>query len=95
MKALAIAIVAESDLLQIWEYIAEDSPINADHFLKQIEAKFNLLLDHAGAGKMRDDLIAGLRSLPIGNYIIFYQSHENSVEIIRVLHSARDIQNLF
>ena len=81
--------------MQIWEYIAEDAPMNADHFLNQIETKFSLLRAHSGAGKMRDDLIAGLRSLPIGNYVIFYQSHESSIEIIRVLHSARDLQNLF
>jgi toxin ParE1/3/4 len=44
---------------------------------------------------MRNDLIVGLRSFPNGKYLIFYQETANGIEIVRVVHSARDIEQLF
>lgn len=35
------------------------------------------------------------RSFPVGNYIIFYRPTDRGSEIIRILHSARDIPNIF
>jgi toxin ParE1/3/4 len=40
--------LAELDLLDIWEFIAEDSPDRADEFLDRLEGKLQTLalLDH-------------------------------------------------
>ena len=38
MSQLIISPQAEQDLLDIWLYIAEDSPINADRFLDKLYA---------------------------------------------------------
>jgi len=46
-------------------------------------------------GKSRDELAAGLRSFPIGQYIIFYQPVPGGVDIVRVLHGARDLDAIF
>ncbi len=35
MSTLTVSPEAEQDLLEIWLYIAEDSPINADRFLER------------------------------------------------------------
>lgn len=32
-----------------------------------------------------------LRSSPVGNYLIFYRPLPDGIEILRVLHGARDI----
>jgi len=40
-------------------------------------------------------LAARLRSFPVGSYVIFYRPMENGVEIVRVLHGARDLPPLF
>jgi len=40
---------------------------------------------------LRDELAADLRSFPVGRYVIYYRSLPNGVEIVRVLHSARDL----
>nr|WP_245754608.1 type II toxin-antitoxin system RelE/ParE family toxin [Candidatus Accumulibacter aalborgensis] len=37
----------------------------------------------------------GLRSFPAGRYIIFYQQISEGIEIVRVLHSARDLNAIF
>jgi len=37
MPTLIITPEAEQDLIDIWLYIAEDQPINADHFLERLQ----------------------------------------------------------
>ena len=86
---------ALSYLAEIWDYIADDSEVRADAFVATIDAKFQTLAKQPGIGRMRDELATGLRSLPIGRYVIFYLSQAGGIEIIRVLHGARDIDTIF
>ena len=86
---------ADIDLLEIWSYISQDSFDAADQFLDQLEQQFDLLASSPLIGKKRDELIPGLRSLTYKNYLIFYRTRNDDVEIIRVLHGARDIEKLF
>lgn len=46
-------------------------------------------------GRPRPDLGTDLRSLVVGSYVIYYVPTDRSVEIVRVLHSARDTISLF
>ncbi|MGH9942446.1 MAG: type II toxin-antitoxin system RelE/ParE family toxin [Pyrinomonadaceae bacterium] len=36
-----------------------------------------------------------LRSYSVKNYLIFYQPFEDRIDILRVLHGARDIESIF
>jgi len=36
-----------------------------------------------------------IRTLAVGNYVIFYRPTAEGVEIARVLHGARDLETLF
>lgn len=85
---------AENDLDEIWWYIAQDNPSNADRFLDQIQERFLALADFPKMGTGRDDLKAGLRSHPVGNYLIFYLPLPDGIEVVRVLHGSRDIESL-
>ncbi len=85
---------AESDLDEIWWYIAQDSPHNADRFLDRIQERCLALADYPQMGTSREELKAGLRSQPIGNYLIFYFPLEDGVDIVRVIHGSRDIESL-
>ena len=85
---------AESDLEEIWWYIAQDSPHNADRFLDRIQERCLALADFPQMGTSRDELKAGLRSQPVGNYLIFYFPLEDGVDIVRVIHGSRDIESL-
>jgi toxin ParE1/3/4 len=82
---------AGEDLAEIWEYIAEDSEEQADAFLAAIDRKFQVLADRPGMGRARDELAEGLRSFPVGKYVVFYRPIPGGIEIIRVLHGARDM----
>jgi toxin ParE1/3/4 len=46
-------------------------------------------------GRKRADLLPDLRSFPIGNYVVFYQQIEGGIDVIRLLHGLRDIEEMF
>jgi len=87
--------LAKVDLADIWDYIAEDNESRADAFIDAIDQKFHVLAEQPAIGRARDELAEGIRSFPIGQYIIFYQPVPGGVEIVRVLHGARDIDAIF
>ena len=82
---------AKIDLIEIWDYIADDSEARADTFIDRIDQKFRTLAQRPAIGRLRDELAADLRSFPVGRYVIYYRPLPNGVEIVRVLHSARDL----
>jgi toxin ParE1/3/4 len=61
---------AEADLVDIWRYIAQDSPANADRMLDRIDETMNRLAAMPFMGQARFDLAPGLRMFPVGNYLI-------------------------
>ena len=77
------------------DYIAEDSVTRADAFIDDVDAKFHLLAEQPMIGRGREELAPGVRSLPFGRYVIFYEVIPDGIAIVRVLHGARDLGLLF
>jgi toxin ParE1/3/4 len=46
-------------------------------------------------GKSRNDLAKGLRSFSVKPYVIFYKHMEDYIEIVRILHQSRNIEDQF
>ena len=67
----------------------------ADRLLDMIEQKCRLLAQFPEMGRKREELASGLRSFPVGNYVIFYRPSPEGIQMIRVLHGARDLPPLF
>jgi len=86
---------AELDRVEITLHIARDNPAAAERLLETIDDKCRLLARMPELGRKRPDLAPNLRSLPVGNYVIFYRSEMDGIQVIRVLHGARDIPALF
>ncbi len=86
---------ARDDLAEIWDYIADDSIKQADAFIDHIDGAFRTLAAQPMMGRERNELVPGLRSFPIGRYMIFYEPLPDGVVIVRVLHGARDIDTQF
>jgi len=83
---------AETDLLEAWLYVAEDSIEAADRIADQLDAEARTLLMQPKMGRARDELAAGLRSWPTSTpYILFYFVDADGITIARVLHHARDV----
>jgi toxin ParE1/3/4 len=86
---------AKSDLVEIWDYIADDSEARADDFIETVDRKFQSLASRPNMGRSRDELAEGLRSFSVGRYVIFYRPISEGVEIVRVLHGSRDLNAIF
>lgn len=87
---------AESDLFEIrsW-YAVKASADVADARLRAIDRACRRLQDFPRRGRARGELLPGLRSLLINPHVVFYRITPNSIEIVRVLHSRRDIGAIF
>jgi len=89
---------AGSDLNEIWYYVATKSGNLdvADRLIDSITDRFTLLAGYPNMGRARDeDLRLGLRSFPVGEYVILYRIQDEDVLILRVLRGSRDIEALF
>ena len=95
MSQLRISPRASSDLIEIWIYIADDSVANADAFIDKLYQAIQALGRQPGSGRHREEVAPGIQSFPFGRYIIFYRAVTSGIEIVRVLHGARDIENIF
>ena len=95
MSRIRISPRAKSDLTEIWNYIADDSVVNADAFIDRLYETIKVLANQSGAGRRREELAPGILSFPFGRYVLFYRANKDAIEIVRVLHSARDIQAIF
>ncbi len=95
MRRVVVSPQAEQDLIDIWLYIAEDQPINADRFLDRLETQVSKLAEFVDMGVARDELAEALKSFPVGRYILFYRVTQEGVELVRVLHSSRDVKLIF
>lgn len=45
-------------------------------------------------GRLRQELRPGLRSFPVGNYLILYYPIPEGIAILRIIHGARDLERL-
>ncbi|MCU0238668.1 MAG: type II toxin-antitoxin system RelE/ParE family toxin [Pyrinomonadaceae bacterium] len=86
---------ALTDLEEIWLYHSEISENSADKILKQLLELCNKLNNFPKIGRERNELVINLKSFPKGKYTIFYQEISLGVEIVRVLHNSRDIEQVF
>ena len=83
---------AEADILEIWDFIAEDSVVEADLWVDRLDAKFELWATQPMMGRPRDELAQGLRSLTFGRYVIFFEPMLEGIDVVRVLHGSRDLE---
>ena len=94
MSIVTKTVRAEQDLEEIWFYIALDNIVAADNLLDDINSSCQLLAMQPQAGRLRPELAPELRSFPVGRYVVFYQPQDDGIEVVRVLHSARDIESI-
>ena len=92
---LRIRPEARQDLREIGDYIARDDRAAARRFVRLLRDKCALLADNPCIGRKRPELRPGLRSFPVQSYVIFYRVLEGTVEIVNVIHGARDVEALF
>ena len=95
MSDLKFSRRSQHDLNKIWDRIAEDDRAAAERFAGDIRQKCRLLADNPRLGRARDELRPGLRSFPVGRFLIFYRPLHDGIQVLRVVHGARNIEALF
>ena len=95
MTSFFLTPQAIQDLNEIHDFIAEDSLSMALRFINTLQEKCHLLAQSPAIGRSREELAPSLRSFPVGKHVIFYRDAQDGIEIIRILHGARDIPPLF
>ena len=92
MKSHRLTPAAEDDLFGIWAYIAADNFEAAERIEGEILAACVRLAARPGLGHFRRDLTdKPVLFFPVrGTYLIVYDPATEPLEIIRILHGARD-----
>ena len=85
MSTVVVRPRALADLAEIWVYIADDSPDQADTFVDLVDSKFQSLSRRSGVGRRRPELSSDIRSLTVGRYVVFYMPLSGGIEVVRVL----------
>ncbi len=86
--------LAALDILDIWDHIADDNIAAADRRVDELDAAYSRLATQPMMGRARPELAPDLRSFPFGRYVIYYVPLPDGIDVVRVLHSARDIDGL-
>ena len=91
--------VAVDDLISIFDWIADDSPLNAAAFIDMLDQRIGNLETHPLLGRIPgDDKLqsSGYRVLVIESYPVFYivRGKTPSVEIHRVVHGSRNLDDI-
>jgi toxin ParE1/3/4 len=98
VRSLRFLASAEQDLFDIFDYIADSSknPGIARRFTATLEDQCRKLAQWpAPQGRPRNNLRPDLRSIPFGNYVIFFRYVDEAVEIVNIVEGHRDIDALF
>jgi len=89
---------ASDDLLEIWSYIARDNPEAADRVETAVFRACDLIAGSPLAGQTRKDLtplpVRFWVVHPYPNYMIVYNPESKPIQIIRILHGARDLPSM-
>jgi len=91
---------ARADLLEQFGHLVQHSLEAANRFLAAAESAFERLAEMPGMGvrrPLKSPRLEGLRQWPIPGFrhhLIYYRETSDGIEVIRVLHGARDVQRI-
>jgi toxin ParE1/3/4 len=92
---VALTDEAQRDLDEIGDWIAADSRRRALTFVAELRGACAGLADSPHRFQLIDRRESeDVRRRPYGNYLIFYRVRANTVQILRILHGARDYEAL-
>src|SRR5580704_10624299 len=95
MSRFIVTPSAEDDLVEIITHIAQDNPTAAATVRRKLHAAFEQLAGMPGIGHFREDLLNRRHKFwSVYSYVIVYRWRAKPIEIIAVVHGARDLETL-
>ena len=95
MTRVQYTTLAQEDILDIAYYVAQDNEEAAQRLIGKILRACDRIGVSPKAGRLRAELAPNLRSFPVEKYLVFYRLVPGGIEVLRVLHGARDLPSLF
>ena len=101
MSRFRLTSEAESDLTLIWESIAQDDVAAAGRVVDALRHDMETLARLPQMAPERPGLsrrFPGLRAWPLPryrNYIVFYVPTDVGILVVRILHAARNLEDIF
>ena len=90
---VVITAAAEADLESVADWIAKDNPQRAVSFIEELRGSCETLADSPlGFPLVPRYAQIGIRRKIHGNYLIFYRVFGDRIEILHILHGARDYE---
>jgi plasmid stabilization system protein ParE len=95
MEKYELTPEALSDLFEVWNFISQDNLEAADRVEEAIFRACDLLADSPFIGRVRKDLtplpVRFWVVHPYSKYLVVYDPEPKPIQIIRILHGARDL----
>ncbi len=85
---------AKIDAAEIWLYIAQDNDAAADELIDKIDNRLKSLARMPLSAEAVDFIRPGVRRSSVGNYVIYYWPIDGGIEVLRILHGAREPEGL-
>lgn len=97
MRKILLRPKAKHDLREIIEYLADKDTTVSTRFTEVVEKALTLLAEMPDAApRYRSETVQNVRRQVVGDfrYLLFYSYTTEAIEVIRVLHQARDVEDL-
>lgn len=92
MKALLFSPLAQNDIERIWDYtVTEWGLTQAESYTRDIQKDCEQLAKGNATGR-KVDVREGFLKYPTGSHHIYYKETKTMLEVIRILHSAMDVE---
>lgn len=88
---VVLSRLALAELDEILRFVAERSPLGADHVEARVRSAFDLIARHPEAAQ-RLEQRPDVRRLPLARfpYVLYYEVARDQVTVLRILHGARE-----
>jgi toxin ParE1/3/4 len=90
-KRVVNRLSARRDVKQLLEWINKDSPAAAVALAERLKSKLQTLQNHPEIGPSQPEIAPDARLLSLRPFIILYRISGDQIEIVRVLHGARNV----
>jgi antitoxin ParD1/3/4/toxin ParE1/3/4 len=95
MPRFVLTSLAREDLDEIYEYVRKDNPDAALRVLDNLRNTMRKLAEMPEMGHLRRDLSdEPFRFWSVYSYLIIYKPESRPLQVVRVLHGARDVRSI-
>jgi toxin ParE1/3/4 len=95
LKPVIFSPQADRELESIGDFIAEESALKAKSVVGELRARAFRIGHSPRAYPLRNNLMPGLRMMVWRPFLVLYRETITHVEIVHIVHGARDLRRLF